>query len=110
MLDEPEMLDVESDLDQNHCMMSTIQAILDPDADGTLHLPLPESLRHCRVKVEATLVPAPLATPMDTETRRREDLIGILAQIRKRDPFKHIENPVNWQREMREDRPLPGRS
>jgi hypothetical protein len=35
--------------------MSTITAILYPDSDGTLHLPLPEDLRHGKVRVEATL-------------------------------------------------------
>ena len=31
--------------------MSTITAILDPDADGALHLPVPEELRHGNVRV-----------------------------------------------------------
>ena len=35
--------------------MSTINAILDPDADGTLHLPLPAELRGGKVKVEARI-------------------------------------------------------
>ncbi len=35
--------------------MSTITLILEPDADGTLHLPLPAELRHGKVKVEARL-------------------------------------------------------
>ncbi len=35
--------------------MSTITAILEPHADGSLHLPLPAELRHRRVRVEATL-------------------------------------------------------
>jgi hypothetical protein len=35
--------------------MSTITLILEPDADGTLHLPLPAELRHGKVKVEAKL-------------------------------------------------------
>jgi hypothetical protein len=35
--------------------MSTITAILEPDADGTLHLPLPEAWRHQRIKVKAEL-------------------------------------------------------
>ena len=38
--------------------MSTISAILEPDADGTLHLPLPAELRGGKVKVEAKLEPA----------------------------------------------------
>lgn len=35
--------------------MSTITAILEPSADGSLHLPLPPELRNGRVKVSATL-------------------------------------------------------
>jgi hypothetical protein len=39
--------------------VSTITLILEPEADGTLHLPLPQELRHGKVKVVATLRPAP---------------------------------------------------
>ncbi len=35
--------------------MNTITVILEPDPDGTLHLPLPPGLRHGKVKVEARL-------------------------------------------------------
>ena len=35
--------------------VSTISAVLDPDADGTLHLPLPLELRRTKVKITATL-------------------------------------------------------
>ena len=35
--------------------MSTITAILEPDADGTLHLPLPAELRRGKVKVVASM-------------------------------------------------------
>jgi hypothetical protein len=35
--------------------MSTITAILEPEADGSLRLPLPPELRHTPVKVVATL-------------------------------------------------------
>ena len=35
--------------------MSTITAILEPDADGSVHLPLPPELRRSAVKVTATL-------------------------------------------------------
>ena len=34
--------------------MSTIQAILDADADGSVHLPLPAELRQGKVMVIAT--------------------------------------------------------
>ena len=36
-------------------VMSTITAILDPDPDGSLRLPLPPELRHGKVKIEAKL-------------------------------------------------------
>lgn len=32
-----------------------------------------------------------------------------LAQLAKMGAFDHIEDPGEWQREIREDRPLPGR-
>ena len=35
--------------------MSTITAILEPDSDGCLHLPVPEELRGGKVKVVASL-------------------------------------------------------
>ena len=35
--------------------MGTITAILEPDADGSLHLPLPADLRYGKIKVAATL-------------------------------------------------------
>lgn len=39
--------------------MRTFTAILEPAADGTLHLPIPEELRGARIKVVATLEAAP---------------------------------------------------
>ena len=38
--------------------MSTITATLKPNADGTLHLPLPPELQHRMVKITATVEPA----------------------------------------------------
>lgn len=35
--------------------MSTITAILEPQADGALHVPVPDELRHAKFKVVATL-------------------------------------------------------
>ena len=37
--------------------MSTITAILEPDADGTLHLPLPAELRSVKVCTKVQAVP-----------------------------------------------------
>ncbi len=44
--------------------MSTITAILEPDADGTLHLPLPPEWRECSIRVKAEMEPVEeLKTP-----------------------------------------------
>ena len=96
--------------------MSTITAILTADEDGSLHHPLPSEFQHRRVKITATIEAAdelaeappqhvvPAATP--EMIARREKAFEAL---RKRNPFRDIEDPVAWQREIRKDRPLPGR-
>ena len=89
--------------------MSTITAILEPDADGTLHLPLPAELRHGKVKVEARLESVSGERSDAAEAARQQRLLEIMGRIRARNPFKGIEDPVTWQREMREDVKLPGR-
>ena len=45
--------------------MSNITAVFEAHPDGSLHLPLPEELRHSKVKVTATLeaVPSPAPCP-----------------------------------------------
>jgi hypothetical protein len=81
--------------------VSTITAILDPSADGTLHLPLPEHLRHGKVKVVATLEEAP--------AKNTGTPLAALQELRKLGSFKEVSDPVAWQREQRADRSLPGR-
>jgi len=92
--------------------MSTITAILEADADGTLHLPLPAELRHGKIEVTATLKPAtgtsaslPKATP-EMLRQRKEAFARLRALGGLRDT---IPDPVARQREIRKDRPLPGR-
>lgn len=91
--------------------MSTITAILEADADGTLHLPLPAELRHGKIAVTATLeaasgasLPVPRATP--EMLRRRKEAFEKLRQL---NPFREMADPVAWQRQSRKDRPLPER-
>lgn len=83
--------------------MSTITAVLDACPDGTVHLPLPPDLRGTRVRVEATLEAAPSAPKNPVELR------AIMRQLRNRNPFQGVRDPVAWQRETREDVRLPGR-
>lgn len=89
--------------------MSTITAILEADSDGSLHLPLPAELRRGKVRITATLEAAE-EQPADTEAQRQRRLGEIMDRIRKRNPFQDIADPVARQRELREDRPLPGRN
>lgn len=89
--------------------MNTITAILEADADGTLHLPVPVELRHGKIKVEAKLEPASGEGSDAAEAERQRRLLAIMERIRARDPFKDIKDPVAFQREMREDVKLPGR-
>jgi hypothetical protein len=83
--------------------MSTITAVLEADADGTLHLPLPKHLRHGKVKVVAIL-------ESDLESGPQEGTpLDALIELRKLGAFKDISDPIAWQREQRKDRPLPDR-
>lgn len=43
--------------------MSTITAILEADADGTLHLPVPAEWRHQPIRVKVEMEPAMAVTP-----------------------------------------------
>lgn len=86
--------------------MSTITAILEADVDGTVHVPLPEELRGAKIKITATIEPA----EPDPEERslRLKRAMEALRWLQKRGTFRGID-AVAWQREIRKDRPLPGR-
>jgi hypothetical protein len=91
--------------------VSTITAVLEPDADGNLHLPLPPELRHRKVKIEARIEPVEDGSVMPTATpemlgHRKEALATLRALGGLRDV---IPDPTAWQREQREDRSMPER-
>ena len=94
--------------------MSTITAILEPDPDGSLHLPLPAELRGGKVKVNATLESV-TAGGLDTDRHRvtearLQQRRAALAALRADGGLGAvIPDPVTWQRELRQERPLPGR-
>jgi hypothetical protein len=87
--------------------MNTITAILEADADGTLHLPLPVELRHGKIRVEARL--DPVEPSAISEEQRKRDLLEIMTRIRTRNPFIAVRDPIGWQREARDDVRLPER-
>ena len=88
-----------------HDLVSTITAILEASPDGTVHLPLPLELRHSKLSVSATIhaISAPEAIPT------QEEALAALRKLRELGTFKTISDPVAWQREIRQDRSLPGR-
>lgn len=89
--------------------MNTITAILEPDPDGSLHLPLPPELRHGKVKVEAKL--EPVLEGEGTPEQPVGTVLDALKELRKLGGLRDvIPDPVAWQRELRKDRPLPGRN
>lgn len=118
--------------------MSTITAILEPDADGTLHLHLPKDL--CRGKVRVVATPLDKEAdetqaagyedepfriildklraraglrrrelPREEQERRRQAALEALRQLRESNPYLELGDPVAWQREIRRDRRLPFR-
>jgi hypothetical protein len=94
--------------------MNTLETDIEIGVDGSMRLlsPLPAWLKPGRAHVLMTvesLQEKPkrqklTATP-ETIARRA----AALKEIRKLNPYRDITDPVVWQREMREDRPLPGR-
>ncbi|HLX62814.1 MAG TPA: hypothetical protein VKX17_16170 [Planctomycetota bacterium] len=85
--------------------MSTITAILEPAADGTLHVPVPNELRNVKFKVVATPQQAVTNTSIaqSAEAERQRKLLVVMESISQSNPFEGID-PVEWQREVREDR------
>lgn len=78
--------------------MSTITAILEPDVDGTLHLPIPAEMRSSKVKVTATLESVG-SRPSQSEA------LEALRTLSRLGTFAGIKDPSAWQRDVREDRP-----
>ncbi len=85
--------------------MNTITAILEPSADGMLHLQVPHELLGKKLRITAQVESAenessgPSAAGWDA-----------LARIAARGGLAEIDDPVAWQREIRQDRPLNGRN
>jgi hypothetical protein len=83
-------------------------------ADGSVRLlsPLPAWLKPGRAHVSMT-VESMGAKPKRQKLTATPEMIArrvtALEKIRKINPYREIADPVEWQREMREDRSLPGR-
>lgn len=75
------------------------------DAEPNLHdlAPLDSGER-----VPPLPIPRRRETPEQRAARVRE-AVACLERIASRGGIRHIEDPAEWQREIRKDRPLPGR-
>jgi len=59
------------------------------------------------VAVQVTILETPLAATADA--RRSQRVAAALERVAARDTLAAIADPVAWQRELRQERPLPGR-
>jgi hypothetical protein len=66
----------------------------------------PESENDHPLRVQVTILDQGTAAE---EVSRGQAMAALLEQIAARGRLAAIEHPVKWQREIRQDRPLPGR-
>ncbi len=94
--------------------MNTLETDIEIGADGSVKLlsPLPAWLKPGRVHVLMT-VESVQEEPKRQKLTSSPEVIArrsaALEEIRKLNPYREISDPVAWQREIREDRPLPSR-
>lgn len=50
-----------------------------------------------------------IALPLAEVVQNRQRVQSLLEQLQKSGAYKEIQDPVAWQREIRAERPLPGR-
>jgi hypothetical protein len=94
--------------------MNTLESDIEIGPDGSMRLlsPLPAWLKPGRAHVLMTVESAQEKPQLEKLTATPEMIArrsAALAEVRKLNPYRDIAEPVSWQREMREDRPLPGR-
>ncbi len=72
------------------------------------HIDLPEECRSAFGRSARVILLLDEAPPPDQDSRR-ERLHAALVGLAASGAFADIADPVQWQREQRQDRPLPGR-
>lgn len=85
-------------------MLSTYRAILKGDKVVWLDKP-PAQLDGVEVRI--TLIKEGTQTPLSERSKAVAELLSRLAQL---NPFRDIEDPAQWQREIRQERYLPNRN
>ncbi len=53
---------------------------------------------------------ADIGLPRPEPKQSREKILEAIRQLQKVGAYKNIKDPIAWQREIRKDRPLPGRN
>ena len=81
-------------------MQTTYEAILHAD-----HVEWPDGAPDLSKPVRARVIVADEGPPRS----RGREMVAALEAIASMGIFDHIEDPVAWQREIRKDRPQPGR-
>lgn len=96
--------------------MDTFETDVEIHADGSVRLlsPRPAWLKPGRARVLMTVEPLtgpekPKRLKLTATPEMIERRMAALEEIRKLNPYRDIIDPVEWRREIREDRPLPGR-
>ena len=94
--------------------MKTLETDIEIGADGSVKLlsPLPAWLKPGRAHVLMTVESVEEKPKRQKLTATPEMIarrVTALERIRKLDPYRNITDPAEWQQEMREDRPPPGR-
>ncbi len=97
--------------------MRTLESDAEIRADGSMMLlsPMPSWLKPGRAHVVVVVADSgeTEAVPQRAKPAATQEMIArrmdAMARIRGMDPYRDIEDPVAWQRETRQDRPLPGR-
>ena len=86
--------------------MNTLEVI----AEHAAHFPesLKVELLHYTLFLEQK-INNPIYTSQPIEPERRQLLQDKLEAAIRVNPFRDIADPLSWQREIRQDRPLPGR-
>jgi hypothetical protein len=84
-------------------MLRTYDAIL---KDGRLEWNGEAPDQREPLRVQVTVIPA---TDPESDAERGRRMAAALRKLAEMNAFAEITDPVAWQREIRKDRPLPGR-
>jgi hypothetical protein len=90
-------------------MLPTYRAIIENNQLRWIDETPERALQHQPLYVLVTIPDEPPQPDKELCELRRAKVTEILRQMAERHSLNEITDPVSWQRERREDRPLPGR-